>query len=1599
MKVWKWNKRWMAVFLAVVLLLELPSVRIAEAAGTAVLDQESLVVYGNIGANAENPRYQTFTPAVTGYLDAIHLNLSGSFGSPGALIISIYKDGNLSTPLGSAQLAAMGSDWNAVDFSGTSIYLTKETMYRMIVTTEYAGGSGISWRGSSTDTYTRGYSTASDRDFSFKTYMVPDYSLSPALSSVSSGQSSLAADGTSQTTVSVQLKDAQGTAMTVGGETVAITATKGAISAVTDNGNGTYTATLTAPTTVGSATVSASVGGQAIASTASVQFVAGAPSAAQSTVESSAASLTADGVSQTTVSVKLKDMYGNALTNGGAAVTIVATKGTVSAVTDNGNGTYTASLTAPSTVGSAVVSATVGGQSIASTASVQFVVGAASAAASTVEAVAASLTADGTSQTTITVKLKDAQGNALTSGGAAVALAATNGNISAVTDNGNGTYTAVLTASITAGSAAVSATVGGQAIASTASVQFVPGAASAAASTVGASPVSVTADGASQTTVSVQLKDMYGNALTSGGSAVTIAATKGTAGAVTDNGNGIYTASLTAPSTVGSATVSAAVGGQMIASTASVQFVPGAVSTATSTVEAADASLIADGASQSTISVKLKDAQGNALTSGGAVVTIAATKGNVSVVTDNGDGTYTATLIAPIAVGSATVSAAVGGQMIASTASVQFVPGAVSTATSTVEAADASLTADGASQTTISVKLKDAQGNALTSGGAAVTIAATKGSVSAVTDNGDGTYTALLTASTTVSTAMVSAKVGAQAIAAAASVSFVPGAPSVRMSRVQASNDSLIADGASQTTIRVSLSDAQENILTTGGAAVTIASTLGTVSAVTDNGDGTYTAALTASTTLGAAIVSATVGGQAIQMTEEITFVVGEASPSSSTVTASATFVRADGSSSALISVKLMDDYNHPLEGQNVRLQASGGHSIIAQPAAVTDADGIAVFAVSNTTAEEVTYFAKEEASGVALVQTVEVSFVYNQPPTIALQADPSTATFGTVTVHATAAAIGEFNSIASIKWAEGSRTTSFFETDGMDITDQFAVQANGVYSVYALDAAGNDAVATIDIQNIVPLSSNADLTKWELTGAGGVVSFDFNPAITDHTVNVGQATAGLKMTLTALDAYSKVYVNGTQVTSGTSTDDYSLATGSNPFEVQVEAQDGTIKKYRLNIIRAAASTVPNTGGTSSTPSASVDTAVVIQINEQNIAGAASLKLGADGAKTIHASLDAATLSKVTGSLGAVAKRNIAISIAAEADVVEVQLSAEAAKVLAEADAVVTLKTAYGEYRLPMADLANGQSEWNAATKARITIGLEKGPLAATMQKAAEKGGFQLIGSPIYFKVETIDAGGINEIASFSHFAERVIHMPANASLAVSTAVAWDETLGLRPVPTMLIEQVGRKSAVIHSLTSSTYVLVSKASELTDIKGHWAAAEIANMNSRMIVNGLEGKQFKPDAAITRAEIAALLARALGLPNVGSRTDFHDVVDSSWYSSAVAAVKDYGIMDGYKDGTFRPNEEVSRQEAIVMVVRALKLAGTGADLEAGAAEVDLSLYVDHTQIGSWAQEAMRTAILKGLVKGYGNELQPQKLLTRAETTVLIYRMLLQAGLIQ
>ncbi|GIO14324.1 hypothetical protein J19TS2_38790 [Cohnella xylanilytica] len=1786
MKAFYGIRRGLAMLLALLLVMETLPVGHARADGTAVLDQAQESYYGNVWVNADTSRYQTFTPAIAGTLSRIEIAVFDSFGAPGDIKVSLYKESDQSTAIATAQAAMLGPGWTSVDFGGNAPYLKRGTMYRMVVSTQNGGSSGIGWYLSSSDVYAGGFSAAFGRDFAFRTYMVRDDSLSLTESAIASSSPSLAADGASTATVTVTVKDAQGNVMTGGGATVVIGTDKGTIGPTTDNHDGTYTATLKAPTTLGTATVSAMVNGSALASTASVAFTVGAPSVTTSTIETAEAALVADGVSSTLVTVRLKDAQGHALTTGGATVAIAADKGTVGPTADKGDGTYTATLTAPTTLGtaivsakvgntpltstagvaftagapsvatstietadaalvadgvsstlvtvrlkdaqghalttggssvainadkgtvgptadkgdgtytatlkaptalgtatvsaklggtaltstasvaftvgapsvamstiettdaaliadgvsttlvtvrlkdaqghalttggssvvinadkgtigptadkgdgtytatlkaptalgSAIVSAKVGGVALTSTASVTFTVGSPSAITSSIEAADAELTADGTSTTTITIKLKDAQGHDLTAGGATVVIGTDKGAIGPTTDNHDGTYTATLTSPTELGSAIVSAKVGGVALTSTANVTFMVGTPSVVASTIEAAVSELTADGTSTTTITVKLKDAQGHDLTAGGATVVIATDKGTVSATTDNHDGTYTATLTAPTNLGIATVSATVGGTALTSTASVTFTVGAPSVTTSTIEAADAELTADGTSTTTITVKLKDAQGHDLTAGGAKVVISTDKGTISVTTDNHDGTYTATLTAPTELGTATISATVGGAALDSTASVTFTAGAPSVTTSTIEAADAELMADGTSTTTITVKLKDAQGHDLTAGGAKVVISTDKGTISATTDNHDGTYTATLTAPTTIGIATVNAAVDGIALTATAEVRFVAGLPTEDGS-IEAVDAELTADGTSTTTITVKLKDAQGHDLTTGGAAVAISTDKGTISTTADNQDGTYTATLTAPTELGTATISASVGGAKLKATTEVRFVPGSPSSSSSTVTASDLVVRADGVSKAEIVVTLKDGYEHALPGQRVKLQAQGGSSVTDPEFQLTDENGRAVFTATDAIAEEVTFAAMEETSATALEQTVTIRFAYDVPPVIDFSIDPAEPTFGAVTVTVAASVSGESNRLSALKWAPGSQSLAFFESGGTAFEDRFVVTANGIYSVYAADAAGNANVRTIEIGNIVPLSGDANLSGWQLTGTGGTIAFEFDPGAASQTAKVRPSIRGLKMLLTTANDYSEVFVNGERVDAGEWTGEYALKTGKNKFEVAVQAQDGTSKTYLLTVVRAPAATGGSSPATESPPPA--NDSFVITINELGVSGTAKRNAGEGGRTTLEVQADTASLKKALEATAAGGTGDFGFSIGEAADSIVLTLPGEAVALLSEKARAIVLNTRDGQYKLPLEELGRigGQG-------AQLAIEIGRDAATAGLREAADKEGIRLLSNPVHFRVFS----GTEEITGFSRYATSRIDAAADGNPA-TTVMIWDERLGMRPVPTEFAEAGGRKVAIIRSLANGEFVLVAKPSALVDIQGHWAAEEIRDLNERMIVQGADGGRFVPDAEVTRAELAAMLVRALGLPQgEAGQPSYGDVGESSWYRGAVAAAGRYGVMGGLRDGTFAPEREVTRQEAVVAFVRALKLANPDSLAGESGKKVSLSAYADGGKVEGWAREAFGIALEAGLVNGYGGELLPDKPLTRAETAALLYRLLRIAGFI-
>jgi len=306
--------------------------------------------------------------------------------------------------------------------------------------------------------------------------------------------------------------------------------------------------------------------------------------------------------------------------------------------------------------------------------------GSPSGATSEITSDPASIAADGSSTSLITAVLRDAFGNRLTSGGNLVALATDRGTLGTVSDRGDGTYTATLTSSTSAGTATVTGTVGGVGIVDTATVVFSP--AGTPTLVVDVQPVSTPIGQPITPAVVVRATDGLGNTLVDFAGSATVSLVSNPTGAS-------LSGSLARPFQDGLARFDdlridrAGSGYRLgfsspgIQSATSAPFVitGGTASPTSSTITADPVAIPADGNSTSTITVRLIDAGGTPLTSGGDRVILSATRGILGQVTDRGDGTYTATLSSSATPGTATISGTVNGATIIDTATVTFAAG------------------------------------------------------------------------------------------------------------------------------------------------------------------------------------------------------------------------------------------------------------------------------------------------------------------------------------------------------------------------------------------------------------------------------------------------------------------------------------------------------------------------------------------------------------------------------------------------------------------------------------------------------------------------------------------------------------------------------------------------------------------------------------------------------------------------------------------------------------------------------------------------------------------------------------------------------------
>ncbi|MBB6734144.1 S-layer homology domain-containing protein [Cohnella zeiphila] len=171
----------------------------------------------------------------------------------------------------------------------------------------------------------------------------------------------------------------------------------------------------------------------------------------------------------------------------------------------------------------------------------------------------------------------------------------------------------------------------------------------------------------------------------------------------------------------------------------------------------------------------------------------------------------------------------------------------------------------------------------------------------------------------------------------------------------------------------------------------------------------------------------------------------------------------------------------------------------------------------------------------------------------------------------------------------------------------------------------------------------------------------------------------------------------------------------------------------------------------------------------------------------------------------------------------------------------------------------------------------------------------------------------------------------------------------------------------------------------SDIIGHWAEAAIQQGVQSGIVTGYPDGTFKPNQPVTREEFAVMLIKALKPQSAGAELIFTDKDKiGAWAREAVAQAVQEGIIKGYVDGSFRPDAEITRTEMIAMIANALKLTA-----EAGSA----TGFADDKDIPAWARGAIAAIKNLGIVQGAGeNRFHPNVKATRAEAITVLVEML-------
>ncbi|MNZ96714.1 Cellulosome-anchoring protein precursor [compost metagenome] len=174
------------------------------------------------------------------------------------------------------------------------------------------------------------------------------------------------------------------------------------------------------------------------------------------------------------------------------------------------------------------------------------------------------------------------------------------------------------------------------------------------------------------------------------------------------------------------------------------------------------------------------------------------------------------------------------------------------------------------------------------------------------------------------------------------------------------------------------------------------------------------------------------------------------------------------------------------------------------------------------------------------------------------------------------------------------------------------------------------------------------------------------------------------------------------------------------------------------------------------------------------------------------------------------------------------------------------------------------------------------------------------------------------------------------------------------------------------------------AIDFADTQGHWAEETIDTFVRLNLINGYNDGTFRPNSPITRAEFASILYRVFQTHGGSNTSTVFKDIDGIWAKDDIENLVAAGVINGYTDGTFKPNQTITREEMVVMLSRIVNLNGLEKDKTKGHFN-DLN--------GAYAVGEITAAAQASIVSGKGDgSFDPKSNATRAEALQIILNVL-------